>query len=103
MNDVLINGHNWPMRFGVRFELEVEKRIGRTFGQMTKITTEETITMFYIALEVGAKKAGRNLDFSIDQLIDAIDDNPLIIQSFEQGLTEAYIAPKPTTSAVKSV
>jgi hypothetical protein len=99
MSDVLINGSKWPMRFGVRFELEIEKRIGRTFGQMTKITTEETITMFYIALEVGAKKAGRQLDFSIDELIDAIDDNPALVQSFEQGLTAAYLAPKPTTSA----
>jgi hypothetical protein len=99
MNEVLINGTKWPMRFGVRFELEVEKRIGRTFGQMNKISTEETITMFYIALEVGAKKTGRTLDFSIEDLIDAIDDNPMVIQAFEQGMTAAYIAPKRTTSA----
>jgi hypothetical protein len=100
MKEILINGQKWPMRFGIRFELEVEKKINKTFGHMSNITAEETITMFYLCLEVGAKKISKSLTFSIEELIDAIDDNPGILNEFEIALTEAYISPKPTASAV---
>lgn len=92
--DVLINGIKRPLRFGVRFELEIEQKMGKTFGQMQNITTKETIQMFYIALEVGAKKAGTTLDFSIEELIDAIDDNGKMMKTFEEAMVKAYVVPK---------
>jgi hypothetical protein len=50
--------------------------------------------MFYIALEVGAKKAGTTLDFSIEELIDAIDDNGKMMKTFEEAMVKAYVVPK---------
>ena len=94
MKEVLINGRKWPLRFGVRFELDVEEKLNRTFGKMTDLNTRDTIHMFYLALENGARKQGTQLDFSIEELIDAIDENPSIIKTFEEAMVEAYVVPK---------
>ena len=87
------NNQVYPFGFGVRFEIEYQKRIGSTFGSGEPMTLEQSVEMFKIALEVGAKKQKKEFDLSDDDILDIIDSDKKAFEKMQEAMTTHYEIP----------
>ena len=98
MSTIKIGDHKYPVRFGIKFELEYEQTIKETWPPDYP-TTEKTVKQIYMSLKNGAKKEGQPFDLTEAELIDHIDDDGSIVDQWAAALKESYTKKKDINSA----
>ena len=93
MSEVIINGKPYPVRYGVRFEIDFEETF-KTPLRGSALGTRETIHMYWLALKNGLKD--KKIDITVENLIDAFDQDETLQKSFETSLIEWYKIPTET-------
>lgn len=84
---------SYPVKFGLKAELMLERQHGVTFG-VDHLGTEMSVRLFHYGLQVGAEIEKKPLELTFDQLIEELDKDQSIIAAFREIMTTAYAEKK---------
>jgi hypothetical protein len=89
MQKIKINDTEYPIKYGLKAELRLEKEKGVTFGVDT-LGTEASMLFHYYAILCGCEKMRQAVTMTFEQFIDACDDDKNIINQLNNLLLESY-------------
>jgi len=93
-NTIEINGKSYPIKFPYSALMELEKNMGKTFGelgvQMSMGSITALINVAYVGLKHGARLANKDFKFDVEQLGDIMDKPSLeqVSKIFEDSFAD---------------
>ena len=83
MSKVTVNGKDYPVRFGHRQMVIFEERNNRGMDGADIIgKRKDLFEFYYCAILAGCARAGVECDITLDEVIDACDDDTELFNTF---------------------